>query len=72
MTAGQFAALVEPAHMRGGPAQEAVRLVLVEGFALADAARQAGVSTQAASNALQRARRVAQLAALVAGVDANG
>ena len=54
--------------MRGGAAQEAARLVLVDGLGVSEAARQARVSPQSASNAVQRARAGLRLARLAAGL----
>lgn len=66
MTPTQFAALTELAGMRGGAAQEAVRLVLVEGLAPAVSAEAVGVSRSTVSDALTRARRVLELSKVLA------
>lgn len=62
MNADQFTALAELLRLRGGASQEAARLVLVEGFAPAEAARQAGTTPQAVSNVLASCRRGLDLA----------
>lgn len=56
MTADEFTALAQLLRLRGGPAQEVARLVLVDGLTTADAARRAGLSANAAYNAIARAR----------------
>lgn len=65
MTAEQFDALAELLRLRAGPAQAAVRLVLVDGITVPDAARQAGVEYRAAFQAVQRARKGLKLARMV-------
>lgn len=67
MTPAQFAALAELLRLRGGPSEDAARLVLVEGLTPAAAARQAGASPQAVSNALARCRRGMELVAIAYG-----
>ncbi|WP_003294377.1 hypothetical protein [Stutzerimonas stutzeri] len=67
MTGEQFGALAELLRLRGGASQEAARLVLVEGLAPAEAARQAGTTPQAVSNALASCRRGLELARVAAG-----
>lgn len=62
MTDAQFSALAELLRLRGGASQEAARLVLVDGIAPAEAARQAGTTPQATSNALASCRRGLELA----------
>lgn len=71
MTGEQFAALAELLRLRGGASQEAARLVLVEGLAPAEAARRAGTTPQAASNALASCRRGLDLAQRVCGSAAS-
>lgn len=68
MTAEQFEALAELLRLRGGPSQQAARLVLVDGLRPTDAARQTGISPQTVSNALASCRRGAELAQVVTGV----
>lgn len=70
MTDAQFSALAELLRLRGGDAQEAARLVLVEGLAPSDAARRTGASPQAVSNAVTRCRAGLELARRAAGVTA--
>ena len=65
MTPEQFAALAALLRLRGGASQEAARLVLVEGMPPSKAARQAGTTPQAVSNALASCRRGMALAAQV-------
>ena len=62
LTDDQFTALAELLRLRGGASQEAARLVLVDGLAPAEAARRAGTSPQATSNALASCRRGLELA----------
>lgn len=69
MTPAQFAALADLLQMRAGPAQEAAQLVLVAGITSAEAARRTGLSPQAASQAVVRARRGLALAQQAAGID---
>ena len=54
MTPDQFAALSELLRLRGGPATEGVRLVLVDGLSITQAAERAGCSRQSVGNALKR------------------
>jgi len=68
ITGEQFAALAELLRLRGGASQEAARMVLVEGLAPSDAARRAGTTPQATSNALASCRRGLKLARAAAGV----
>lgn len=65
----QFAALAELLRLRGGPSQEAARLVLVDGLAPSSAAERAGTSPQAVSNALASCRRGIELARAVTNSD---
>jgi DNA-directed RNA polymerase specialized sigma24 family protein len=67
MTADQFAALSELLRLRGGPATDAARLVLVDGLSAAEAAQRAGVSRTAATNAVTRCRRGLVLVGRVVG-----
>lgn len=66
LTEAQFAALAELLSLRGGPATEAARLMLVDGLTAIQAAERAGVSRQAATNAAARCRRGFDLARLAA------
>ena len=65
MTPEQFAALAALLRLRGGARQEAARLVLVEGVMPSKAARLAGTTPQAVSDALRSCRRGQKLAAQV-------
>jgi len=56
MTDQQFQALARLLSLKTGPAQECARLVLVEQIPQAEAARQTGLSKQAAHQAVKRAR----------------
>jgi len=62
LTAAQFAALAELAGLRSAQTRLAAELVLVLGLRPADAARESGLSQQAACNALARLRLVMDLA----------
>jgi predicted DNA-binding protein (UPF0251 family) len=62
VTPDQFAALATLTQMRVGPAQEATRLVLVEGITQAEAGRRTGLTDQGVSNAVTRARKAMALA----------
>ena len=66
MTAEQFAALATLTQMRAGPAQDAARLVLVDGITQAEAARRTGLSPQGVHNAVTRARKAFALAQIAA------
>jgi DNA-directed RNA polymerase specialized sigma24 family protein len=62
MTAAAFAALARLLRLRPGGAQDAARLVLVEGMRPTDAAALSGVSPASASNTITRMRRGLELA----------
>jgi DNA-directed RNA polymerase specialized sigma24 family protein len=64
----QFQALAELLRLRTGPAQEVARLVLVDGLAVPEAARTAGLEYTAASQAVRRARRGLELCRVAAGI----
>ena len=66
MTAEKFAALAQLTQMRAGPAQEATRLVLVDGITQAEAGRRTGLGPQGVYNAVARARKVMTLAQIAA------
>lgn len=68
MTGDQFAALVTLASVRSGSVVHAAELVLVHGRRPADAAREAGLSPAAVSNALARLRRALAMAQRATGV----
>jgi hypothetical protein len=57
MSPQKFDALARLIRMRGGAAQAAARLVLVNGLRPADAAREAGVTPQSVCNAVARVQR---------------
>lgn len=69
LTQAQLDAIAALVGMRSGPALHAAGLVLVEGRRPADAAREAGLSPQAVSNALARLRRALDLARQAVGAD---
>jgi len=69
MAPAQFAALAELLRLRGGPSEDAARLVMVEGVTPAEAARRTGASPQAVSNAVTRCRRGIELVKRVASGD---
>jgi len=56
MTDAQFTALAQLLRLRQGPARQAVRLHLVQGLSVPDAARAAGVDYQLALKAVKRAK----------------
>jgi hypothetical protein len=56
MTPAQFEALAQLLRLRAGPAQEAVRLHLVQGLSVPDASRSAGVDYQLGLKAVKRAK----------------
>lgn len=65
MTLKQFEALAKLARMRTGPAREACRLVLVDGYGVPEAARATGMEYRAAHNAVTRAKAAHALAVAV-------
>ncbi len=67
MTPAQFTALAELLRLRDGSAQEAARLVLVDGLSAADAAREVGMSYIAAFKAVQRVQAGLTLAKAASG-----
>ena len=56
MTEAQFTALAQLLRLRAGPARQAVRLRLVQGLSVPDAARAAGVDYQLALKAVYRVK----------------
>lgn len=62
ITERQFAALAELLRLRNGPTRVVIRAVMVEGQAVADAARAAPMDYRAASYAVKRARKGLDLA----------
>ena len=67
MTPDQFDALSSLIRMRGGPSQEAARLVLVEGMRPCDAARKVGLSPQGVNDAVRRVKNAANVLTKVCG-----
>lgn len=68
MTAEQFAALAGLLRLRAGPAQQVAYLVLVDGLAVPEAARQVGLEYTAASQAVRRVKRGLELARVACGL----
>ncbi len=67
MTGEQFEALAQLLRLRRtARTREALRMILVDGARVTDAARATGMSQPAVSNALARARRVRRMAEMVA------
>jgi len=66
MTAGQFAALAQLLRLRAGAAQDAARMVLVDGHAPGEVAALTGLSPASVSNAVSRMRRGLDLAKVAA------
>lgn len=71
LTGTQFAALAALLSLRGGPATEAARLVLVDGVAVPAAAQKVGISYKTGHAAVQRCRKGIELAREVVGVAAR-
>lgn len=67
MTDSQFTALASLLRLRAGPAQEAARLVLVDGLSAPDAARSVRMSYIAAFKAVQRVQAGLALAKVATG-----
>lgn len=67
MTPAQFDALAQLLRLREGPARDAARMALVDELRPVDIASLLGMTPQAASNAIQRARRGYALACACAG-----
>lgn len=66
MTAAQFKALAQLLRLRGGVAQETVRLVLVDGLPVAAAAKTTGLDPRLAHRAVKNARAGFELALIAA------
>lgn len=62
ITPEQFDALSDLLRLRTGPALVVVRLVMVDGLTVPDAARQTGMEYRAAHQAVKRAKRGLDLA----------
>ena len=67
LTDEKFNALAALLRLRDSPSRAAARLVLVDELTPAEAARAAGTTPQAVSNALASCRRGIALAQIVAG-----
>jgi DNA-directed RNA polymerase specialized sigma24 family protein len=67
MTEAQFQALAQILRLRQGQAQEAVRLHMVAGLTVPEAARAAGVDYQLALKAVYRVKDGLTLAKMAAG-----
>jgi hypothetical protein len=67
MTDAQFTALAQLLRLRPGPAQDAAKLVMVQGMPTAEAARAVGMDYRAASYSVKRVRAGLELVRLVAG-----
>ncbi len=67
MTEAQFDALAQLLRLRPGPAQDAARLVVVQGLPTADAARAVGMDYRAATYAVKRVRAGLELTKIAAG-----
>ena len=61
MTPAQFDAIAQLIRSSTSPSQDGARLVLVDGLAPAEAARQSGCTPQSASNTIRRYRDAATL-----------
>ncbi len=72
MTSEQFDALAVLMGQPDSKSAAAARLVLVEGLSSAEAARRVGITTQGANQAVQRCRRVIELAKVVGRDFARG
>ena len=67
MTEVEFAALAQLLRLWSGPTREAVRLHLVQGLSVPDAARAAGMGYRAATYAVKRAKEGLALAKVATG-----
>jgi hypothetical protein len=67
MTEAQFTALAQLLRLRAGPVQEAVRLHLVQGLGVPDAARASGADYQLALKAVYRVNVGLALVKIVSG-----
>lgn len=68
MTPAQFDALAKLLRLRGGPPQEATRLVLVDGLSVPEAARATSLDLRLAHRAVKNARAGLALAWTASGV----
>ncbi len=67
MTPEQFSALAQLLRLRPGPSAQAAHLHFVDGLRIADAARQAGCTANAASDCARRVRKGLALARQAVG-----
>jgi hypothetical protein len=67
MTDTQFAALAQLLRLRTGPAQDAARLVMVQGMPTTDAARTVGMDYRAATYSVKRVKDGLALAKVATG-----
>jgi hypothetical protein len=67
MTSDQFAALAQLLRLWPGPAQDAARLVMVQGVPTADAARAVGMDYRAATYSVKRVKKGLALAKAATG-----
>ena len=67
MTPDQFAALSELLRLKPGPTNDAVRLHLVGGLSVPEAARSAGADYRGTTYAVKRAKAGMELARIAAG-----
>lgn len=72
ITDRQFTALATVLRLRSGSAREAVRLALVEGLSVSEAALSVGMRYELAYKAVKRARNGLALALIAVGEDASG
>ena len=69
MSPQRFDIIARLIRMRGGPAQDAARLVLVHDLRPSDAARAKHISVQSVTNAVRRVKRADELVTLAASFD---
>jgi hypothetical protein len=72
MSARRFEIIAKLIRMRGGAAQDAARLVLVDGLRPVDAARLQNISLQSVTNAVRRVKKADELVTLAASFDKRG
>lgn len=68
VTTAQFDALAKLLRLRGGPSQEAARLVLVDGLSVLEAARATSLDLRLAHRAIKNARAGVKLVWTASGV----
>jgi len=69
MSPQRFDIIAKLIRMRGGPAQDAARLVLVHGLRPVDAARLQNISLQRVTNAVRRVKRADELVKIASSFD---